>query len=707
MLARWMAAAVGFLIAQGAPTPPPWTRPTEPPPAAAFATFRAQDAGIGRPSAVASDARGRVFLAAPELSRVFMVDAAGEMRVAAGGGKRPLGPVPLNPQAIPNGDAGAAPGSLLSAPIALAVDGRGNVYIADDADRMIRRIDGGTGVITTALRSPMSVPPHWLPLEAGPPPTPPPDSARRADVEGPVRPWGLAADAAGNLYVADRATHAVFRVPAAPSEPIERIAGSGVPGYVGDGGPAGQARLSSPEGIALDAAANLFIADRANHCVRRVDARTGTITTIIGDGFAGDSGDGGRASAAQLREPVAVAVDAGGDVFIADLGNQRVRRVAKTTGLVSTVAGLEHVACSAMAVAADGSLLVTDTGRGVVLRRSRKGLIATVAGNGGIGYVADGGPATSAFLSSPAGLARDATGNLYVADRMAHRVRRIDAQSGVISTVVGNGRPGFSGDGGPAVEAILDQPRGVAFDREGRLLIADSRNHRIRRVAADGTITTIAGNGAVGLAEDGAPALQTPIGDPTAIAVDADGNLIVAEAGFIHRIDAAGKLRTIVGRLRAAPLSDGAPATSGYIRDISAVAIGSRGDILFADEASPRVWSVDVGTGIASVVAGRGLGPPEGPSDEARGVSFGAVEAITVDAAGNLYIGELTRVRRIDAATRKVVTILDGSGGIRPFPSSLLLAEPDTLYVADSVGYVRRLGPGGRMDVIAGGGIGF
>jgi len=705
MLTRSMAAAVAFLIAQGAPTPPPWTRPTEPPPAAAFATFRARDAGIGRPSAVASDARGTVYVAAPELSRVFMVDAAGDMRVAAGGGKRPLGPVPVNAQAIANGDAGAAQGSLLFAPIAVAVDGHGNVYIADDEDRVIRRIDGGTGLITTALRSPISVP-HWLPPEAGPPSTAPPDSARRADaVEGPVRPSGLAADAAGNLYLADRATHTVFRVPAARSAPIERIAGSGVPGYVGDGGPAVQARLSSPEGIALDGAANLFIADRGNHCVRRVDARTGSITTIIGDGFAGDSGDGGRAAAARLRDPVAVAVDAGGDVFVADLGNTRVRRVAKATGVVSTVAGLEHIACNAMAVAADGSLLLADRDRGRVLRRSRTGAITPVAGNGGIGYVADGGPATSAYLSSPAGVARDAAGNVFVSDVMANRVRRIDVRSGVISTVAGNGRPGFSGDGGPAVEAVLDRPRGIAFDREGRLLIADSGNRRIRRVAADGMITTIAGTGAEGLPEEGAAALTTPIGVPNAIAVDADGSLIV-QGGFIHRIDGAGRLHTIVGRRFGPPLTDGAPATSG-MPDISAVAIGRRGRILFADKASPRVWSVDVATGIATVVAGRGLGPPEGPADEARGVSFGIVQAIAADAAGNLYVEELTRVRRIDAATRKVVTIFDGSEGVRVSLTSMLLAEADALYVTDWAGYVRRLQPDGRMDVIAGGGSGF
>ncbi len=652
-------------------------------------SFPALASGIGQPSAVAVDAQGTAYVAAPELSRVFSVNAAGYLTVAAGGKPR-VGPDAA--RNIPTGDDGPATGASLGAPVALAVDGLGNVYIADDGDRVIRRVDGRTGIITTVLRGPRPVPPWW----DDPPPSP-------AGL-GPIRPSGLAVDAAGQLYVADRAAHSVFRVTVTNGS-SERIAGSGLPGYVGDGGPAVQARLSSPEGIAVDGAGNVFIADRGNHCVRRIDARTGSITTIIGDGFAGDSGDGGRASAARLRDPVAVAVDAGGDVFVADLGNTRVRRVTKATGLVSTVAALEHIACSAMAVAADGSLLLADRDHGRVLRRSRTGAITPVAGNGGIGYVADGGPATSAFLSTPVGLARDAAGNLYVSDGMANRVRRIDARSGMISTVVGNGRPGFSGDGGPAVEARLNQPRGIAFDREGRLLIADSGNRRIRRLDADGRITTIAGSGAEGLPEDGAPALQTPIGTPTAIAVDADGNLVV-QAGFIHRIDAAGTLHTIVGRRFGPPLSDGAPATSG-MPDISAIAIGPRGDIFFADKTSPRVWRVEAGTGIARVVAGRGLGPPEGPSDEARGVSFGVVEAITVDAAGNLYIEELTRVRRIDAATRKVVTIFDGSTGARVLLISMLLAEADTLYVTDSVGHVRRLGPDGRMDVIAGGGPGF
>jgi sugar lactone lactonase YvrE len=277
-----------------------------------------------------------------------------------------------------------------------------------------------------------------------------------------------------------------------------------------------------PEGIAVDGAGNVFIADRGNHCVRRVDARTGRDHDDHRRRLRRGSGDGGRPSAARLRDPVAVAVDVGGDVFVADLGNTRVRRIAKATGVVSTVAGLEHIACNAMAIAADGGLLLVDKDRGRILRRSRAGATSPVAGNGGIGYVADGGLATSAYLSAPSGwpAMRPAT---CTYPREANRVRRIDTRSGVISTVVGNGRPGFSGDGGPAVEALLNQPRGIAFDREGRLLIADSGNFRIRRLDADGRITTIAGSGAEGLPEDGAPALQTPIGTPTAIAVDGTG----------------------------------------------------------------------------------------------------------------------------------------------------------------------------------------
>ena len=667
-------------------------------------SFSALASGIGRPSAVAVDGQGNTYVAAPDLSRVFKIDGAGRLTVAAGGKVR-TGP---DAQNLPNGDDGPSALSSLTAPAALAVDGLGNVYIADDGDRAVRRIDGRTGIITTMIGGPRP-PPPWWPGRAAPPAMASPMAAQgKANAAGLIRPGGLAVDAAGHLYVADRGTHSVFRMTVADGS-IEKIAGSGLPGYVGDGGPAVQARLSSPEGLAIDGAGVLYVADRGNHCVRRIDGRTGTIRTVAGDGFAGDSGDGGRASAARLRDPVAVAVDGRGDLFIADLGNARVRRIAKATSLISTASGLEHAACGAIAATKDGTLFVAEAARELVLRRDAAGVVTPVAGNGGVGYTGDGGAATAAFLQRPAALARDAHGNLYVADSAANRVRRIDVTTGQISTVAGNGRRGFAGDGAPAATAILAGPEGLAFDRDGQLVIADTLNHRLRRVALDGTMTTIAGNGDAGFPKDGGRALDSALGSPTTVMRDAAGDLLVVQGSFgmIHRIDTAGVLHTIVGSSGQPPLLDGAPATSGRVARITAGALGRGGEVVFAEEGSLRIWSVDPAAGIAKIIAGRGLGAPEGAPDQARAAAFGAVHALASDGAGNLYVGEIPAgIRRIDVTTQRVVTVLSRAS-LPTLPAGLVWASPDTLYLADSAGYVRRVLPDGASAVVAGGGAGF
>ena len=330
-----------------------------------------------------------------------------------------------------------------------------------------------------------------------------------------------------SLFFADVGNRRVRRVDAATGI-ITTVAGGGT-GDLGDGGPATSATFSShPMRVAVDRSGNLFVADAHHNRIRRVDAATGIISTVAGNGLAGFSGDGGPATEASIASPHGVAVDSDGHVFIADLGNARIRRVDAGTGM-----------------------------------------IGTVAGNGTAGFSGEGGAAVSAGVASPISVHVDGRGNVYIADRGNSRIRKVDADTGVITTVAGSGSAGFSGDGGPAIDAEIADPRDVAVDAGGDLLFADARNSRVRRVdAATGVITTVVGNGAAGFSGDGGPATEASISFPYSIALGPRGDIFIADTGInrVRRVDAAsGIITAFAGDGNYRYSGDGGPAISASI----------------------------------------------------------------------------------------------------------------------------------------------
>ena len=332
-----------------------------------------------------------------------------------------------------------------------------------------------------------------------------------------------------------------------PSATINTVAGNGTSAFSGDQGAAAGASLSEPIGLAVDAAGNLFIADASNHRVRRVDT-LGIITTVAGNGVGRFSGDGGKATSASLNTPTGLAVDASGNLFIADTFNSRIRKV-DAAGVVTTVAGNEEARFSrdgvaatstslrapfGVAVDASGNIFIADTSNHRIRKVDTSGIITTVAGNGRERFSGDGGSASRASLNFPTGVTVDMAGNLFITEQGSHRIRKVNA-AGIITTVAGNGRERFSGDGGRATRASLSLPTGMAVDTAGNLFIADTSNHRIRKVSTAGVITTVVGNGIGGFSGDGGDAVGASLFQPFGVAVDAAGNLYVADS-FNNRI---------------------------------------------------------------------------------------------------------------------------------------------------------------------------
>src|SRR5579859_5681009 len=395
-------------------------------------------------------------------------------------------------------------------------------------------------------------------------------------------------------------------------------------GVVNDGKPATSAGLILPRFAALDKKGDLYLPDAQR--IRKVNSKTGVISTIAGDGISGFSGDGGPAKQARMMYPVGIVFDAQGNLLFSDQGTNRVRKI------------------------------------------DIRGIISTIAGNGEYGFGGDGGPATAASLANPFGLVMDAAGNLYICDVGSNRVRMVDKQ-GIITTVAGNGTPGYDGDGGPATQASLNFPYAAIVDYGGNLYIADYNNLVVRKVDPQGTITTFAGNGGNGCNGDGGPATQAKIGAPGGFAFAA-GALLISGNGCakVRAVDLGTNMITTVAGSGAGYDGDGNPALATKFRGQRGLLFDSTGSLLIADRGNQRIRRLDSNTNIVTTIAGGVVGD----GGKGTGASLGAPNSISYhDVTGVLYIADTShdRVRAL-SPTGTIMTVAgtgitgyDGDGG--------------------------------------------
>lgn len=484
--------------------------------------------------------------------------------------------------------------------------------------------------------------------------------------EGPalnltVRPGQLAVRGP-IVYVADD-EYRVIRALDTRTGQLRTVAGNGDPWSWAaqtpraDGGPAVAARLADPSGVAVDAAGRVYLSDRWDVRVRRVDV-AGIISTFAGGGYQAER-VGLPATQASL-DPSDLAVDSAGNTFI--VSGDRVHRV-DTSGVISKIAGTYcgcldppqedipaiEASIHPLAVAVNASGQVHIANGGLVLRIDDAGMLRRVAGGGsppdGLG---DGGAAASARLSLPDALSFDAAGNLYIADRAGHRVRKVDI-AGIITTVAGGGAPADGlGDGGPATSASLQEPAGVVVGPEGAIYVSDTLHGRVRRVH-DGIITTVAGKARTGGGGDGGPVALAQFGLPTGMVRDAAGNTYVADtnADRVRKIDPAGRVSTIAGTGQVGPLGDGGAATSASLQDPRSVAVDGTGNVFIADTSNGRIRKVDT-AGLISTIAGGGTrAPVEGAP--ATAALLEDLWGLAVDRAGNVYFGDADHrlIRRV------------------------------------------------------------
>jgi hypothetical protein len=619
----------------------------------------ATNANLYNPYGVAVDTSGNYYIAAYNQNRVFKVSGSGTITVVAGSGAQGY---------AGDGVTGGAGNASLFHPFAVAADSTGIVYIADQSNCVVRKVDTAKTITTIA----------GIGGSCGYS-----GDGGKGTAAQIYYPEGLALDASGNLFIGDSANCVVRKLVLATNT-ISTYAGNHTCGYSGDSGPAINAELYTPSGVATDSSSNLFIADATNCVIREVIKSSGKIVTVAGNHTCGFSGDGAAATSASMNQVFGVAV-LGTTVAFADYYNQRVRQFT-VGGNMSTVAGTGTACagtCGEGGAATSAQLYypvdVAETSSGLIYIANNDNYVVdsfTVGGNlnlsaGNHSYnletLVSGAPATGVELNYPYGIWDDSSGNVYINDSHNFMVREDVKSSGLVNFFAGNGTYGYTGDGGPATSAELTYNYGVAKDSAGNVYIADTNNCLVRKVTAGGTISTFAGlvvsnSPRCGYTGDGGSATSAELYNPYGVAVDSKGNVYITDyVEDVVRKVSGGVITTIAGIGGLQGYSgDGGPATSALLYGPTAVAVDPAGNVFIADTNNCRVREINVATNVINTIAGTGNCAFTGDGlAVANGIGY--PQGIAVDANDNLFIGDFNnRVRWV--SPNGIMTTIAGTG---------------------------------------------
>ena len=610
-----------------------------------------------------------------------------------------------------SGDGGPALEAEFYAPHDIAQDVHGNIVINDIQNFVYRRIDAETGIVETVVGSGKK----GRGGHGG--------SATEAEMDTHC---GVAVAENGDIYVSSEWTNNISRVDAETGI-IELFAGQearhhpsevgdsrpyfgpglSLGGYSGDGGPKEAAGFYHPEHLAFGPEGDLYVCDNSNDRVRRIDKKTGIVTTVLGNGQRASNGDGGPATEASTLMPDAICVDVHGNLYVGEKYGFRVRRVDAETGIVTTIAGTgvpgmggegvkateTEVNSVEVGVYADpaGTVFYSDCGGRTRRIDGETGIVTTVLG--GITNH-DGEVATNAYLGGPDGMSVGPDGQIYIADIWSQRIRAIDPSTGVIRTFAGNGARAYGGDGGPATEAYLGNPNDVSVDSQGTVVIADTRHGHVRRVDSDGIIHNVAGAAFQWDKGDGGPALNANLVHVSSVAHDADDNLYIADTGVgrIRRVDArTGIIDTVVGTGIPGYSGDGGPAREAQVNGVSSVTFDATGNMYFVDHNCHVIRRVDT-HGIITTIVGsgeQGFTPDGTPATEAK---LDIPQGVAVSSDGTVYFTDSANhlVRRVTAGG--VIETVAGSEG--PYaetglntPFGLTFYGEDVLLISEQYGH--------------------